>query len=78
MSFTFQRPLRALALAASLGLASSACTSQLDQVPSYTANAEVVYRDPVQIQQSLVRLYATLAVSGQSGPDGQPDITGIG
>jgi hypothetical protein len=78
MSFIFQRPLRALALAGALGLASSACTSQLDQVPSYTANAEVVYRDPVQIQQSLVRLYATLAVSGQSGPDGQPDISGIG
>ncbi|RZL05066.1 MAG: RagB/SusD family nutrient uptake outer membrane protein, partial [Hymenobacter sp.] len=78
MSFISYRPLRALALATGLGLASSACTSQLDQVPSYTANAEVVYRDPAQIQQSLVRLYATLAVSGQSGPDGQPDISGIG
>lgn len=77
MTFIFNRPLRTLALAATLGLASAGCTSQLDQVPSYTANAEVVYRDPVQIQQSLVRLYATLAVSGQSGPDGQPDITGI-
>jgi hypothetical protein len=56
---------------------SSSCTKELDQVPSYTANAENIYRDPVQIQQVLARLYATLAVSGQSGPAGSPDISGI-
>ena len=65
-----------LALSAGLALASS-CTKDLDQVPDYSANAEVVYRDPVQIQQVLARLYATFAVSGQRGPAGGPDIAGI-
>ncbi|MBG8554905.1 RagB/SusD family nutrient uptake outer membrane protein [Hymenobacter guriensis] len=55
----------------------SSCVNELDQSPSYQANTETVYRDPAQIQQVLARLYATLAVSGQSGPSGQPDISGI-
>jgi len=58
-------------------VATTSCTKELDQVPSYSANAEVIYKDPAQIQQALARLYATLAVSGQSGPAGNPDITGI-
>lgn len=65
-----------LALTAGLSLSSS-CTKDLDQSPDYSANAEVVYRDPAQIQQVLARLYATFAVSGQTGPAGAPDITGI-
>ncbi|RZK32587.1 MAG: RagB/SusD family nutrient uptake outer membrane protein, partial [Hymenobacter sp.] len=65
-----------LALAAGLAAASS-CTKELDQAPDYSANAEVVYSDPTQIQQVLARLYATFAVSGQQGPAGQPDISGI-
>lgn len=36
-----------------------------------------MYRDPAQIEQVLARLYATFAISGQQGPAGQPDITGI-
>lgn len=55
----------------------SSCTDDLDQIPDYSANAEIVYRDPAQIQQVLARLYATFAISGQSGPSGSPDITGI-
>jgi hypothetical protein len=74
----FKRTLGMWALAAALVPAlTTSCTKELDQIPSYNANAEVIYRDPVQIKQALARLYATLAVSGQSGPAGSPDISGI-
>jgi hypothetical protein len=76
MQTTFTRTLGMLALAAGLSLSSS-CTKDLDQTPDYSANAEIVYSDPAQIQQVLARLYATFAVSGQQGPAGQADITGI-
>jgi len=76
MQRNFTRTLGMLALAAGLAAASS-CTKDLNQTPDYSANAEVVYSDPAQIQQVLARLYATFAVSGQQGPAGQPDITGI-
>lgn len=66
-----------LALATALSSLSSSCTKDLEQAPDYSANAEVVYRDPAQIKQVLARLYATFAVSGQQGPAGQPDISGI-
>ena len=77
MQFKFTRTLGMLALAAGLSALSSGCTKDLDQIPDYSANAEVVYSDPAQIQQVLARLYATYAVSGQQGGSGQPDISGI-
>ncbi|GAB2951979.1 RagB/SusD family nutrient uptake outer membrane protein [Hymenobacter coalescens] len=49
----------------------------MEQTPEFDAVPDVVYRDPAQIKQVLARLYATLAISGQNGPSGQPDITGI-
>jgi hypothetical protein len=73
----FIRTLGMLAVAASLLPAFSSCVGDLDQTPDYSANSEVVYRDPAQIEQVLARLYATLAVSGQQGPAGLPDIQGI-
>lgn len=76
MNHSFTRTLGMLVLAGGLSLASS-CTKDLDQTPDYSANAEVVYRDPAQIKQVLARLYATFAVSGQQGPAGDPDISKI-
>ncbi len=56
-----------------------ACFSDLDTVPldpdEVTAN--VVYDDPTSYRRVLAKLYAGLAVSGQQGPAGQPDISGI-
>jgi hypothetical protein len=78
MQVNFKRTLGMWALAAALVPATlTSCTKELDQVPTSSANAEVIYRDPAQIQQALARLYATLAVSGQNGPAGNPDISGI-
>ena len=76
MQRNFTRTLGMLTLAAGLSVASS-CTKDLNQAPDYSANAEVVYSDPAQILQVLARLYATFEISGQQGPAGQPDITGI-
>ena len=77
MKSTFTRTLGMLALAAGLSTFSTSCTKDLDQAPDYSANAEVVYSDPAQVEQVLARLYATFAVSGQTGPAGSPDISGI-
>jgi hypothetical protein len=77
MQTKFTRTLGMLALAAGLSALSSACTKDLDQIPDYSANAGVVYSDPAQIQQVLARLYATFAISGQTGPSGSPDISNI-
>jgi starch-binding outer membrane protein, SusD/RagB family len=77
MKNKFTRTLGALALAALLLPGVTSCVGDLEQTPEFDAVPDVVYRDPAQVRQVLARLYATLAVSGQEGPAGQPDITGI-
>ena len=76
MQRNLHRTLGIVALAAVSAFAPS-CTKDLNQTPDYAASANVVYSDPAQIQQVLARLYATFAVSGQQGPAGNPDISGI-
>jgi hypothetical protein len=71
------RTLGIITLAAGVSALAPSCTKDLNQVPDYAASANVVYADPVQIQQVLARLYATFAVSGQQGPAGNADISGI-
>lgn len=62
-----------------LMLVTTSCFKDLDVEPidpdDITAN--VVYEDPNSYRQVLAKLYAGLAVSGQEGPSGQPDINGI-
>lgn len=55
------------------------CFKDLDTVPldPDVLIADVVYDDPAAYKQVLAKLYAGYAVSGQQGPAGQPDITGI-
>ncbi|QKG55900.1 RagB/SusD family nutrient uptake outer membrane protein [Hymenobacter sp. BRD128] len=77
MQRNLTRTLGILSLAAGLSGLSSSCTKDLNQVPTYSATSNVVYSDPAQILQVLARLYATFAVSGQQGPAGNPDISGI-
>lgn len=56
-----------------------ACFNDLDTVPldDDTITSVVVYDDPAAYKQVLAKLYAGLAVSGQQGPSGRPDISGI-
>jgi len=77
MQRNFTRTLGMMAMAAGLLALAPSCTKDLNQAPDYAATSNVVYADPAQIQQVLARLYATFAVSGQTGPAGSPDISGI-
>jgi hypothetical protein len=56
-----------------------ACFNDLDTVPidDDAQTSDVVYDNPEAYIQVLAKLYAGLAVSGQQGPAGQPDISGI-
>ena len=56
-----------------------ACFGDLDTVPldKDEITSAVVYDDPNAYRQVLAKLYAGLAVTGQQGPAGQADISGI-
>ncbi|PSR11215.1 MAG: hypothetical protein DA408_03265 [Bacteroidetes bacterium] len=66
-------------LLVSLVFITTSCFKDLDVQPidPDDTTANVVYENPAAYRQVLAKLYAGFAVSGQSGPDGQPDINGI-
>ncbi|PID69897.1 MAG: RagB/SusD family nutrient uptake outer membrane protein [Flavobacteriales bacterium] len=57
----------------------SSCLNDLDTVPknSKTELADELFNNPNAYKQVLAKLYAGLAISGQEGPSGEPDIFGI-
>lgn len=55
----------------------SSCLKDLNQSPFYGLNSESVYTDPANYIHVLAKCYAGLAISGNEGPAGSPDITGI-
>ena len=57
----------------------SSCMSDLDTVPldDTEVTAAEIYEDPENYKRVLAKLYAGLAVSGQEGPAGMADISGI-
>lgn len=58
----------------------TACTKDLDQSnPANESNisADEFYSNPEAYLQGLAKLYAGLATTGQNGPAGSPDISGI-
>lgn len=65
----------------SLGVISfTSCTDDLDQSNPNSESllsAEEVFQNPESYVQFLAKLYAGLATTGQQGPAGNPDITGI-
>ncbi len=64
---------------AGLMIATTSCIKDLDTIPldRDQVTAATVFDDPASYKQVLAKLYAGLAVSGQQGPAGQPDISGI-
>src|SRR5512138_3127857 len=64
---------------AAITLLSVSCVKDLDTVPidPDQMTSENVYSNPAMYKQVLAKLYAGLAVSGQQGPAGNPDISGI-
>lgn len=69
------RILGPLALLMGLG----ACTDDLNREPFPVSGltSASVYKDPGNYKSILARLYLGLAMSGQQGPAGKPDISGI-
>ena len=62
-----------------MSLILTSCFKDLDVVPldEDEITSAVVYDNPAAYKQVLAKLYAGLAVSGQEGPAGRPDISGI-
>ncbi len=55
----------------------TSCESELDKEPITDLTEAQAFADPDSYKEFLARVYAGLAVSGQQGPAGQPDIQGI-
>lgn len=51
------------------------CLKDLDREPFYEQTSIVIYKDPGNYIHVLAKLYAGLAVTGQAGPAGNPDIS---
>ncbi len=71
--------LNIILLTAGLMLVFSSCVKDLDTVPfdSSVATTISVYENPAAYKEVLAKLYGGLALSGQQGPAGKPDISGI-
>jgi len=67
----------ALALAVVVLAVGVAGCTDLTVEPKSTITDANIFKDPGSYQAFLAKLYAGLAVSGQQGPAGQPDIQGI-
>lgn len=62
------------------GLTLTSCLNELDQSNPATAGLPTVdelYRNPEAYKQTLAKLYAGFSTTGQQGPAGSPDISGI-
>ena len=64
-------------IAVMLLLVFTSCENRLDKEPITDLTESQVFDNPESYEQFLARIYAGLAVSGQQGPAGQPDIQGI-
>ncbi|MEZ4803563.1 MAG: RagB/SusD family nutrient uptake outer membrane protein [Gelidibacter sp.] len=54
------------------------CTKEIDDLkPINQATADSVFEDPAAYRSFLAKIYAGIAVSGQQGPAGNPDIAGL-
>ena len=62
-----------------IGAITTSCLKDLDTVPidPDQVTSAKVFEDPAAYKQILAKLYAGLAVSGQEGPAGNADISGI-
>ncbi|MFN9882085.1 MAG: RagB/SusD family nutrient uptake outer membrane protein, partial [Bacteroidota bacterium] len=66
-----------ITLAVVVILSLTSCLKDLNRKPFYEASSATIYEDPNNYIHVLAKLYAGLAVSGQSGPAGNPDLAGL-
>jgi starch-binding outer membrane protein, SusD/RagB family len=55
----------------------SSCVNDLNRVKPYELTSATVYSDPANYRGLIAKVYSGLALSGQEGPAGKPDISGI-
>ncbi len=55
----------------------ASCTKDLDRQPKYGNTAETLYKDLPGYKSVLAKTYAGLTLTGNAGPDGQGDVSGI-
>ena len=67
---------KTFAVVAVLALGVAACTDTTVE-PKSTITEANVFNDPASYRAFLAKVYAGLAVTGQQGPAGRPDIQGI-
>lgn len=62
-----------------LGVIPTSCFNDLDTIPldPDVITSAVVYDDPGSYIRVLAKLYGGLSLSGQQGPSGQPDLSGL-
>ena len=62
-----------------LSVTLSSCFKDLDTIPidKDVVTSATVFDNPASYEQFLAKVYAGLAISGQQGPAGMPDISGI-
>src|SRR5258706_14285069 len=69
---TILNTLAALLVIITLG----SCAKKLDLFPTNDLTPEKVYSTAAGYKSVLAKIYATLSISGNNGPAGQPDISG--
>lgn len=65
------------AFAVSMLLTASSCVQDLEREPITDVTSASVFSDFANYPSALAKLYAGLAIGGQSGGDGSPDVAGI-
>jgi starch-binding outer membrane protein, SusD/RagB family len=65
------------ALTLALMFSFSSCMKDLNQKPYYDLSSAQVYEKFANYKNVLAKVYGGLAMSGQSGPSGKPDVAGI-
>jgi hypothetical protein len=72
------RTLKYVFVAFTLVLFVQSCESNLDLQPEDgRLTADAAFEDPAAYKQFLAKLYAGISLSGQDGPAGNPDLTGL-
>ena len=69
--------LKALGLVMLTAFLLTACTKNLDRLPKYGQTSAQIYKDLAGYKHVLAKVYGGLALTGNTGPDGSGDISGI-
>jgi len=69
--------LKHISLIALVALLFVSCTKDLDRTPKYGSTSATLYKDLAGYKSVLAKVYAGLTLTGNSGPDGSGDISGI-